>query len=91
MHMEEHVSGLSLYRHREPVEDELANYCDAAGAAKLKAQIEQYWIDKGSEKPQVNLYCVGFHPAIRAARYDIRSDLVNGMPRRRVAITSEAA
>jgi hypothetical protein len=24
---------------------------------------------------------VGFHPAIRAARYDVRSDMVNGMPR----------
>ena len=24
---------------------------------------------------------VGFHPAIRAARFDVRSDMVNGMPR----------
>jgi hypothetical protein len=29
----------------------------------------------------IALHNVGFHPAIRAARYDVRSDMVNGMPR----------
>jgi hypothetical protein len=29
----------------------------------------------------IGLHNVGFHPAIRAARYDVRSDMVNGMPR----------
>jgi hypothetical protein len=29
----------------------------------------------------VALHNVGFHPAIRAARFDVRSDMVNGMPR----------
>jgi len=29
----------------------------------------------------IALHNVGFHPAIRAARFDVRSDMVNGMPR----------
>jgi hypothetical protein len=29
----------------------------------------------------LSLHNVGFHPAIRAARYDVRSDMINGMPR----------
>jgi len=30
---------------------------------------------------QIMLHNVGFHPAIRAARFDVRSDMINGMPR----------
>ena len=29
----------------------------------------------------IALHNVGFHPAIRAARFDVRSDMLNGMPR----------
>lgn len=60
------------------------DYCGREGALELKKKIEAYWADRGQDVT-VLLHNVGFHPAIRAARFDIRSDLVNGMPRTRKA------
>jgi hypothetical protein len=57
-----------------------SDYCSRDGAMALKAKIEAYWRERGQEV-MVALHNVGFHPAIRAARYDVRSDMVNGMPR----------
>lgn len=54
--------------------------CSRDGANALKAKIEAYWRERG-ESVQVMLHNVGFHPAIRAARFDVRSDMVNGKPR----------
>lgn len=59
------------------------DFCTRAGAQHLKSKIEAYWLERG-HKVSVQLHNVGFHPAIRAARYDVRSDMVNGMPRRGV-------
>jgi len=56
------------------------DYCSREGAIKLKALIEAYWRERGKDV-MIALHNVGFHPAIRAARYDVRSDMVNGMPR----------
>ena len=56
------------------------DFCSRHGAQQLKAKIEAYWAERG-QNVQVMLHNVGFHPAIRAARYDVRSDMVNGMPR----------
>lgn len=74
----------------EPSEDwvsaggarEPSDYCSRDGALALKAKIEAYWAERGHEV-MIALHNVGFHPAIRAARYDVRSDMVNGMPRAR--------
>jgi hypothetical protein len=46
----------------------------------LKEKIEAYWRERG-QHVMVSLQNVGFHPAIRAARYDLRTDMVNGLPR----------
>ncbi|WP_239590841.1 hypothetical protein [Vitreimonas flagellata] len=64
---------------REP-----SDYCSREGAVALKAKIEAYWRERGQDV-MIALHNVGFHPAIRAARYDVRSDMVNGMPRKRSA------
>jgi hypothetical protein len=56
------------------------DYCSREGAAALKAKIEAYWRERG-EEVMIVLNNVGFHPAIRAARFDVRSDMVNGRPR----------
>ena len=56
------------------------DYCSQAGAGALKAMIEAYWAARG-QHVSVALHNVGFHPAIRAARFDVRSDMVNGRPR----------
>lgn len=59
---------------------EQADYCSQAGALALKAAIEAYWRARGHEV-MVGLAATGFDPAVRAARFDVRSDLVNGLPR----------
>lgn len=61
-----------------------SDYCTRDGALALKAKIEAYWRDRGLDV-MVALHNVGFHPAIRAARYDVRSDMVDGMPRKGAA------
>ena len=60
---------------REP-----ADYTSREGAMAIKAKIEAYWRERGKDV-MVALHNVGFHPAIRAARFDVRSDMVNGLPR----------
>jgi hypothetical protein len=57
-----------------------SDFCSRNGAQVLKARIEAYWRERG-HTVTVALHNVGFHPAIRAARFDVRSDMVNGMPR----------
>lgn len=56
------------------------DYCSREGAAALKEKIEAYWRERG-QHVMISLNNVGFHPAIRAARFDVRSDMVNGRPR----------
>lgn len=65
-----------------------SDFCSRGGAQALKAKIEAYWRERG-HNVQVALHNVGFHPAIRAARFDVRSDMVNGMPRS--AVTAKGA
>ena len=57
-----------------------SDFCSREGAAALKAKIEAYWRERG-QNVMISMHNVGFHPAIRAARYDVRSDMVNGLPR----------
>jgi hypothetical protein len=56
------------------------DFCSREGAVALKEKIEAYWRERG-QHVMIALQNVGFHPAIRAARYDVRSDMINGMPR----------
>jgi hypothetical protein len=56
------------------------NYTDRAGAEKLKARIEAYWRERGYEI-QITLAPAAFTPALRASRFDIRSELLDGLPR----------
>lgn len=71
--------------------DEPADYCSREGAQALKDKIEAYWRERGHHV-LVALHNVGFHPAIRAARFDVRSDMINGMPRHAVkAAVAKAA
>ena len=60
--------------------EEFAEFTDEAGANALKVRIEAYWSARG-HAVQVMLVEGGFSPALRASRVDVRSDLVNGLPR----------
>ena len=51
-----------------------------SGAAALKAQIESYWAARGL-RVQVMLIEGPFSAALRMTRMDVRSDMINGMPR----------
>lgn len=66
-----------IREHRDTHEPE--ELCDAAGASKLKARIEAYWAARGLAV-EVQLRAAGFHPAIRSARVDLRSNMRNGFP-----------
>ncbi len=72
-------------RRDEPQQD----YTTRDGAQALAARIAEYWRDRGYEV-MLQIEDVGFHPAIRAARYEIRSDLINGLPRPALALAQAA-
>lgn len=61
---------------------EVADYCTQEGALTLKARIEAYWAARGHQI-MVGVAGAGFDAAVRAARYDVRSNLVNGLPNRK--------
>jgi hypothetical protein len=63
----------------DPVQ-EFPDYCGRDGAFRLKLKIEAYWRERG-HVVTITLKDSGFHPAIRASRYDLRSDMVGGLPR----------
>jgi hypothetical protein len=56
------------------------DYCTTDGARRLKQRIEEYWRERGFEV-NVDLIDAGFMPAMRSARTDVRSNMVNGLPR----------
>lgn len=60
------------------------DWCNQDGAKRLKLKIEQYWSERGYDV-DVDLVDACFIAAMRSARTDIRSNMVNGMPRRRLA------
>lgn len=57
-------------------------WCDAEGARILKKRIEEFWREQGLE-PEVRLIDRSFHPAMRSARVDVRSEMINGQPVKR--------
>ena len=66
------------------------DWCNEDGAKRLKNKIEQYWTERGYE---VNIALVDacFIAAMRSARTDVRSNMVNGMPRRRVVDEAQSS
>ena len=69
---------------RNPTGKPLRERCDRRGAEATARQIERYWAERGyavtcelTQKP--------FCGEMRIARYDIRSDLVDGWPTRTLA------
>lgn len=59
-----------------------SDFCNQDGARRLKAKIEEYWTQRGFDV-NINLVDAGFVPAMRSARTDVRSNMINGMPPRR--------
>ena len=59
--------------------DPTTETCDKDGAERIKAKIEAYWAERGHDV-FVALESRGYHPSVRAVRYELRSNLVNGLP-----------
>ncbi|MEL6507432.1 MAG: hypothetical protein AAGL18_03800 [Pseudomonadota bacterium] len=64
-------------------------YCTNDGADRLARKIQDYWRKQGFEV-SVETIKEGFVSTMRSARTDVRSDMVNGMPRRSVAVEATA-
>ena len=62
----------------------MSDYCSSDGANRLQAIIADYWRKKGFDV-NVELVHQGFVSTMRSSRFDVRSDMVNGMPRRQAA------
>jgi len=60
------------------------DFCTTDGARRLKQRIEEYWRDRGFDV-DIKLVDAGFVAAMRSARTDVRSNMVNGLPTRRQA------
>jgi len=60
------------------------DWCTPEGARRLKSRIEAYWAERGYDVT-VDLVDAGFMPAMRSARTDVRSNMVNGLPGKRAA------
>lgn len=52
------------------------------GAERLKEKLEAYWRERGYDVAVV-LREATFHASVRSTRFDLRSDMINGYPRRR--------
>ena len=61
----------------------MSDYCTKDGASRLSRAIQEFWRKKGFDV-DVELISEGFVSTMRSARTDVRSDMVNGMPRRNV-------
>ena len=57
------------------------DFCTSEGARRLKQRIEEYWRERGYEV-DVKLVDASFVAAMRSARTDVRSNMINGLPTR---------
>lgn len=65
-------------------------YCTNDGADRLAQKIQDYWRKQGFDV-SIETIKEGFVSTMRSARTDVRSDMVNGMPRRELSSPSMSA
>ena len=63
----------------------MSDLCTTSGARRLAEKIENYWRKQGFDVT-VETREEGFVSTMRSARTDLRSDMVNGMPRRLMTV-----
>ncbi|MEO1028778.1 MAG: phosphoglycolate phosphatase [Pseudomonadota bacterium] len=61
----------------------MKNYVDKNGANELARRIQEYWSSRGYQV-EIDLRPVEFTTELRSSRYDVRSNLVNGWPTRKL-------
>lgn len=60
------------------------------GAIKLRDHLIAYWLERGYEI-EAEVIEMGFTPAMRSVRWDVRTNLVNGRPPASARIRRAAA
>lgn len=55
------------------------NFFDRRGAEELLKRIQGYWAKRGYQVDGFVHDC-GFHEKVRMSRYEVRTNLVNGLP-----------
>ncbi len=65
----------------------MSDHCTDDGAARLAARIREFWRKRGYDV-DIDMRPEGFVSTMRSSRTDLRSDMVNGMPRRLDAMAS---
>lgn len=63
----------------------MSDFCSREGASQLAIKIREFWRKRGFDV-SVDLRNEGFVATMRSARTDVRSDMINGMPRREMAV-----
>lgn len=58
-----------------------AELTDRTGVHDLKRRIATYWILRGVDPPMFTLIQQTFNMGLRCSRVDLRSDMINGLPR----------
>lgn len=66
-------------------DDHTNDFSTRSGAAALAARIAAYWRERGYAV-LLSVEEKGFHPVTRAVRFEVRSDLVDGLPREQVML-----
>lgn len=66
----------------------MSDFCSNDGANRLQSLIRDYWRKKGYDV-DVELVQEGFVSTMRSSRCDVRSNMVNGMPRRFMGIETQ--
>lgn len=77
------VAYLDSYRPRTRVTtgDAPPDYCSGKGAARLSAALKSYWFLRGHDVTTTTFVGETHHLRDHHARTDVRSDMVNGLPR----------
>ena len=57
----------------------MMDLADREGAIRLRDHLKAYWRERGYEI-DADVIPMGFTPAMRSARWDVRTNLVNGRP-----------
>lgn len=64
-----------------PYDDYDHEFCNRSGAERIAKTIKDYWAARGADV-EVHLVQAEFTPQMRSGRFDVRSDIKNGLPRK---------
>jgi hypothetical protein len=78
----EALQGVAVPKRIYPDEN-IPEYCDQSGAQSLGRKVAEYWADprNGGYRVRWRVEQQEFLPVTRMARWDLRTDMINGLPK----------